>query len=170
MNCFVFYVVVDGVACVPILLFRPWECLSLSLSQVGVLCVGPSVGPGRPSDRRRAFLLPSRPALCMRMSHGAELFHQNQRSHAISTTLDPLKWLIASVINTLGQRRPRASLFICTSRSSGTSFRPQPKRIGNPSCRTRRPRALFLNARGCCQPWQAYMQHRDADDDDGHSY
>ena len=46
MNCFVFYVVVDGVACVPILLFRPWECLSLSLSQVGVLCVGPSVALG----------------------------------------------------------------------------------------------------------------------------
>ena len=83
MNCFVFRVVIDGVACVPIMLCRPWECLPLS--QVGVLCVGPSVGPGRPSGgyRRRAFLLPSRPALRMRMSHGAELFNQHQRSHAI---------------------------------------------------------------------------------------
>ena len=45
MNCFVFYVVVDGVWGVgQSLLCRPWECLSLS--QVGVLCVGPSVGPG----------------------------------------------------------------------------------------------------------------------------
>ena len=31
MNCFVFRVVIDGVACVPIMLCRPWECLSLSL-------------------------------------------------------------------------------------------------------------------------------------------
>ena len=45
MNCFVFYVVVDGVWGVgQSLLCRPWECLSLS--QVGVLCVGPSVALG----------------------------------------------------------------------------------------------------------------------------
>ena len=91
MICFVFYFVVDGVLRGPSLAWAAPGVGAPSLYLlVGVLCVGPSVGPGRPSDRRRAFLLPSRPALRMRMSHCAELFHQHERSHAIAPPLVPV--------------------------------------------------------------------------------
>ena len=97
MNCFVFYVVVDGVACVPILLFRPWECLSLSLSQVGVLCVGPSVGPGvRLAATAGARFCYRRALLCACVCRTALSCFINMNARTPSPL--PLSRLIASVI------------------------------------------------------------------------
>ena len=81
MNCFVFYVVVDGVWGVGHLL----RCLGKWAAPQG-LAQGLR-GRHRASPvSARAASPPCRPALRMRMSHGAELFNQHQRSHAISTT------------------------------------------------------------------------------------
>ena len=88
MNCFVFRVVIDGVACVPIMLCRPWECLSLS--QVGVLCVGPSVGPGvRLAATAGARFCYRRALLCACVCRTALSCFINMNARTPSTTLDP---------------------------------------------------------------------------------